>query len=355
MSCRRLASAVLLLLMMVTGWSPALAQDAADASLPPVGWPCQLAFRSAILAIDAARQTADGAVPAASSEPAPSLDPARLDDSMRHCISVEEWSTAAAAYPDLFAGSDPLELFAARCLDPGAGLAEYTACHAWVLALQPTPNADGETPTSPVVGGVTYVRVPRDLARRIRDEAWNAGRFDIEVPTRRSAPSAVVTRYFTVQGATPVRVTRSLRRRSLPHCGLEAWGCVVRRSPGGGIRRLHIGEGCVASLAALSYRPVVWLPRWKTDAYVHPDFLRWWRAELADTMAHESKHVRIDQAHVRQLYGLVNGPCAGVDRRVRDWFKGVRAAQRDFHAAEAAREPIPLPAIPPGLPASVPE
>ena len=219
----------------------------------------------------------------------------------------------------------------------------------------PTAEGDnGAVPTTPVVGGIPYVPVPRDLARRIRDEAWNAGRFDIEVPVRRDAPSAITTRYFAVAGDTPAQVMRSLRRRSRPVCGIEAWGCVVRRSPDGGIQRLRVGGRCNAALADLSYRPVVWLPRWQTDAFVHPDFLRWWRAELEDTMAHESSHVRIDQAHLRTLYGIVAGPCAGVGRRVADWFADVRAAQRAFHAAEAEREPIPLPAIPPGIPASVP-
>jgi hypothetical protein len=347
-------AAALFVFMLTAGWSPALAQEASPTaeSPDPVGWACRLSFEIAQAAIEA------NELPA-SSVPETALDPARLDESIRQCITVEEWSTAADAHPALFEGTDPLELFALRCLDADAGLAVYTACHAWLLGLDPSLQAllrseDGALPTLPVVAGITYVPVPRDLARRIRDEAWNSGRVDIEVPVRRSSRSATATRYFTVVGDTPMEVMRSLRRRSLPVCGLQAWGCVVRRSPEGGIRRLRVGDGCIASLAGLSYRPVVWLPRWKTDAFVHPDFLRWWRAELEDTMAHESRHVRIDHAHLRTLYGLVAGPCAGVDRRVRDWFRDVRAAQLAFHAAEAEREPIPLPSIPPGIPAAIP-
>jgi hypothetical protein len=337
--------------LLATGAPSALGQGTVGGEEPsrPVGWACELAFAAAEAGVD-------DSDPAASSAVASAPEAAWLDETMRLCISVEEWSAAAAAHPALFEGADPLEGFATRCMDPGSGLAAYTACHTWLTAQGLPLSADGDgtsVPTWTVVGGVAYVPVPRDLARMIRDEAWNAGRFEIRVPERRASDSAIATRYFTVSGESPAQLMRSLRRRSLPICGDEAWGCVVRRSPGGGIRRVRVAGGCTASLADVSYRPVVWLPRWKTDAYVHPDFLRWWQAELEDTMAHESSHVRIDLAYLRTLYGLVAGPCAGVDRRVRDWFADVQAAQRAFHTTEADREPIATPAIPPGIPASI--
>ena len=133
--------AALLVLALATGSSSTLAQGvvAADESPAALGWACRLAFESAQAAIDAT-------APAASSLPDAEPDPARLDESMRYCISVEEWAAAAADYSVLFAETDPLELFALRCMDPESGLSAYTACHTWLLGLDPSldsPGADG--------------------------------------------------------------------------------------------------------------------------------------------------------------------------------------------------------------------
>ena len=65
-----------------------------------------------------------------------------LTRAIRSCASFDDWATAASAYPDALAGSDPLVLVVEMCADEAMELAVYATCdslHKFLASQTLTP------------------------------------------------------------------------------------------------------------------------------------------------------------------------------------------------------------------------
>jgi predicted secreted Zn-dependent protease len=305
------------------GWPAA----GADEEPTQAGWLCQLAFDRGL--------------------PADPADPARFDGAIGSCASAVEFAAAAAAVPDALGDADPIEFMVARCSDGDAGLDRYQSC-ASIADLLDEPAVDPPP-------------APEALADRVViDDAAGGLHFDeadplyVPVPPGITAhiPGAWKVEYFTVKGNNLKQLDRSVRRQSKKVCGDHAWGCVTNRRvavPRG--RTLSDGARCwVSSIDWRLYKPIVWMPRWKTDALVHRDILRWWTAELARTAAHEAEHIKIDNKYRTwiQQKVVVGRPCGAMRRAFAKLDRKLEKAHRQFHQREDLRERVPWPQIPAG-------
>lgn len=143
-----------------------VAQDAVEPTPHPVYPLCEMAFKRVSDALPA--EPSAGLVEAASpqAEPAPSMSPdpladlATLDEAVRMCSSVGEFTEASALYPEVLGGVDPMDFLAARCRNDATDLGRYATCASLELALatptpEPTQTATPSPSPSPTAQTVT--------------------------------------------------------------------------------------------------------------------------------------------------------------------------------------------------------
>lgn len=278
------------------------AVDAEEADQAPVGWACEMAFEMATQVTDPTAVASD-----------PVADPTRFDDTVRMCISPEEWATAAAAYPDAFGGMDPMEFFASRCADLVAGLAGYTACHLY-------RSAQGE----PVMEEVP----------------WEPELVPLPQPMKANVSGAARVRWFKVRGnsvddllaMTVTKAERSCDTTDTLACIDGGWSARTTRSFDRRTGR------CTVTGVLTSVRVTAYLPRWAGPPEVDPDVLTWWRALLDRVAWHEARHIEILRERLVELKEQLEGqPCRRGNGIVRRWEKGTEQAQQDFDASEQER------------------
>lgn len=330
MRARFLAS---LLALLATGALVSAAAGADEGDATDVGWLCQRAFEDALQS--------------------GSADASRFDGAIRSCASVDEWSAAAASFSVAFGETTPLDFFESRCTDPETGLAHYRACE-----VLPSQAPESTPEPSPEASTARTDRV-------VIDDATGGLQFDTSDPLYVAVPAGITAhvpgawkvKYFDVKGKNLKQLDRSIARQSKKVCGDHAWGCVTNRRvavPQG--RTVSNGDRCwVQSISWKPYKPIVWMPRWKTDVLVHQDILRWWTAELARTAAHEAEHIEIDLQYRSWIKDrIVKGrPCGAVTKSFAKLDQKLNKAHRQFHQREDLRERIDWPYIPPGQRQSV--
>ena len=359
---RTLVSLVLLLALQAVTLGPvAEAQAPTDAAPAPVASPPT--------AIDPVCEQSFAALATTASASAPGADTAddeRLDDTIRACGSILEWTSAAWLHADKLGDVEPLRHLQARCADETASLDVYATCRSLDIALAPPGPADAETipapdvplepitaatpvpaasatpmpaatsqPTgspgttttgegsAPRVGADGQVRLPRNLRARV--------------------PGATRIRYFDIAGRSAPVLVRQTLRRSAPHCGVhDALACVRLTW-----RVQTVQAGTTTCTVAKAYSTVtseVFLPRWSNPRRVDPELLRWWRKVLLDSARHEARHISILQTELTRLRRqLVGRPCSSIGRLVDRARKRSDKAQAAFDRRESAK---PLPPAP---------
>ncbi len=135
------------LIALVFAASIVSGQDALAPTPRPVYPLCEISFSLA-----AQRASASPDPSAIFVEPGPLASPLPLgaspflDDAIRRCASVEEFSAAAALYPQVLGETDPVQFLLARCADPLGGLGVYAVCASLVRALATPSPAPTATP-----------------------------------------------------------------------------------------------------------------------------------------------------------------------------------------------------------------
>lgn len=311
------AGVLVLLLVVLIGLGPAA--HAEHGQQTAVGPYCAWAFEAAVQA----REPAAVPDPDVTDDPS-SMDASRFDETIKHCISPEEWATAAAAYEDAFEGADPMTLFVSRCTDPEAGLSAYLACHAYLSSVPAGPTDEPQTAASSAADATLppaeYVPLPQPMKAYVR--------------------GATKERWFEVRGNSVDALLDATVKKSRRVCrGDDTLACVIQRWGYGVSKSIDPRTGtCTVARAETIRRSVVYLPRWAGPAEVHPDVLTWWRGFLRRAAWHESMHIEILQERLVELEDELEGrPCRQVRGIVRRWEKDLRQAQRDFDLSEQER------------------
>ena len=148
-------------------------------------------------------------------------------------------------------------------------------------------------------------------------------------------------RYFSVSGSTPDEIVASAvanvpndpsgaARSTMAYVGPITWDHRPSyvQDPSNG--------SCTMTAVASTAVYQATLPRWTAPTNVQPELLAWWRVVLAHIQKHESEHVVIFEAYVRELPGRVVGqPCSSWDAIIGQWSAEVVAAQAEFDAHES--------------------
>ncbi len=147
-------------------------------------------------------------------------------------------------------------------------------------------------------------------------------------------------RYFSVTGSTPDEIVAAAKasvpadpggadRTTMAYVGPTVWDHRPSyvQDPATG--------SCTMTAVASTVRYQATLPQWVASSSVPQELDAWWRIVLDHIRVHESEHVHIFDAYVRDLPDRVVGQrCDAWDGIIGRWSSELLAAQSAFDAAE---------------------
>ncbi len=231
-----------------------------------------------------------------------------LDDAIRRCASVEEFSAAAALYPQVLGDTDPLEFLLTRCEDPLGGLDLYAVCASLVRALAtpaPTPTATPiPSPTpQPTAQPATGSKQKPDTGKK------SNGRSKPRSDWTKAAARTLRDYYDSAYGTYVLTLYRPISRLKNMDCaGVTDERCQALRTSGAAIIRKS-RNAIERHLAFMRKHPPArcFKDAYARDRVVAKRLLRGldeWRPLPAETMRERSQ--RIGRLHMATLDHVKN-------------------------------------------------